>query len=354
MKKTIVLLTIVLAFLAAPVFAEVTISGEMDYTAMINGDEVAGEFDKVEIDILADIDDNNTFSLELEDKVKSNDIGDSPAIINWATVTTDWSAVLGIEEVGITTVMGYTDFGGGDSNYITGYEFENIGGVYTDKEGAAKVSLSFADGMVSPYVAYMFDPYDKVDSVGVADDTVEALMGAVIDFAPVWADVYYLTAKDGYVDGIFGMEVYGNVDLGDGMGLDLVGSFATDLNSDAADGEASSHGFGGSFSVDAMTFGLSIKGNDDQALEYVGLDAAYAMSEMVTLRAGTALYTGDDDSMDTLVNVNLMAEVAASEGVTYKVGYLMTDGYGGVATFSPGAETETTDGGVWMGVNVNF
>lgn len=364
MKKTLVLVTIVLAMMAAPIFAEATVSGEFDYSAMINGDEVAGEFDKAEINIVADIDDNNVFKMEIEDKVKGENLTGSSPEFSHAKVITDWSGVLGIDEVGIETTFGYSDFGGGDNHYITGYEFDNYGGTYTDMEAGAKMALSFAEGMVNPYVAYMFESYDKTDDAGAADDAAEVLMGATVNFAPFWADVYYLTAKDGHTDGVFGTEVYVGLDLGDGMMLDLVGSFQQDM-ADVAAGEESIYGFGAAFYLDALKVAVGLEGNDDQAARFLGLDVAYGVSEMVTLRAGSAFYLGDEsenalvengvaDEADAFLNLTLMAEIAASDNLSYTVGYVVSDGMGKTARFVPGAETVAADGGAFVGCAVNF
>jgi len=244
------------------------------------------------------------------------------------------------------------------------------------------VALSFAEGMINPYVAYMFENYDKKDYVldannkhvdvnkdGIddstgTDDTAEVLMGATINVAPFWADVYYLTAKDGHTDGIFGTEVYAGLDLGDGMKLDLVGTFQQDM-ADVAAGKESIYGFGAAFYLDALKVAVGLEGNDDQAAKFLGLDLAYGVSEMVTLRAGSAFYLGDESEdalvsngvtadADTFLNLTLMAEVAASDNVTYTVGYVVADGMGGTARFIPGAETVADDGGVFVGCAVNF
>ena len=363
MKRILTGLVMAMLVLSVPAFAEVTVSGEFDYSAMINSDEVAGEFDKVELDITADVDENNTFELELEDKQFDNDLDDSAAFINYAQLSTDWSGVLGIDIVGIDTIIGYTDFGGGDNSYITGYEFENYGGTYTDKEAGAKLSLTLAEGMFTPYAAYMFDNYDKYDDAdddGIEDageaeeDEQEILMGVKIDFAPFWADVYYLTARQGDVDGIFGTEVNTGLNLGNSMMLDLVASYEQNLADDLAAGEEYLYGAGAAFTYDAFKVGVAMSGNDDQAAEYLGLDAAYTVSEMVTLKAGSAFYLGDDDTIDEFLNLTMMAEVAASENVTYTVGYVVADGFGDVARFTAGPETVAADGGVFVGCAVNF
>lgn len=370
MKKTFVILTIALAVMAAPVFAQVTVSGELDYSAMMNGDEVAGEFDKVELDVTAQIDEYNVFKMELEDKVKMNDIGNSEAVINYAKVTTDWGSMFDLA-FGVETTMGYTDFYGGDNNYITGFEFEQTWGLYTDKEGGAKVQLSLADGMVKPYVAYMFDNYDKATYVTDAygnvvvdeeNDEQEVLMGAIIDYAPVWMDVYYLTAKEGAVDGIFGYEVYGNVELGDGMGLELVHTLNYNLADDLADGDEMQFGAGVAFNYDAFKVGASFYGDDNEALQDMGVEVVYTMNDLVKLHVAPAFYLADTkdasgDDIEAFQSLTLMATITPSSAVTYTVGYVVADEMGtpsGRNRYVPGAETVLADGGAFVGCAVNF
>ena len=109
MKKIAIVLLMALALVSIAT-AEVVVSGELDYGFMLNADEFAGSFDKIEVDLNADVDDYNSVSIELEDDLKTNDIedvwgfGDGSVNINWATLTTDWGALLDLP-IGVTSTI---------------------------------------------------------------------------------------------------------------------------------------------------------------------------------------------------------------------------------------------------------
>ena len=359
MKKTLLFaLTIALALVCAPVFAEVSISGELDYSAMMNDDETAGEFDKIELDFAADIDDFNSVAIEVEDDIKNNDLeaNDVTSSINidYAVAITDWGGMLGLP-FSMTTTIGYEDFYAGDDNYITGWEYEATGGIYMDKEGAVKLSLGFMDGMINPFAAYNFDSNDKLENDGTVNDSTEVLLGLKVAMAPVVANVYYLTASENRPDGEFGVDALVSVPLDeDGMKLDLAGTYDSNLDSDAAEGDEYQWGFGAAYYFSDFEVGASMKGNDDQSTEYLGVEAKYFMNEMLTFAIAPNFYLGDNDDIDTFLGLVFMADVAVNDMFSYRLGYLYSDGYGEACSYTPAYETAAEDGGVFVGCNVNF
>ena len=97
MKKYFVLALVVMAFVVAPVMADVALSGEYNYSAVWNtaDEEFVGKTDKLELDAAAMLDDYNTFKFEFEDMEKSNDPTSAGAAgFNYAKVITDWGKIL--------------------------------------------------------------------------------------------------------------------------------------------------------------------------------------------------------------------------------------------------------------------
>lgn len=340
MKKIAIVLLMALALVSIAT-AEVVVSGEFDYGFMSDGDEYAGSFDKIEIDLTASIDEYNTFEMELEDKNKSDDIGDTVAFINFAKVITDWSGLFSLP-ISVSTEIGYNDYSIGD-NDITQYSYENFK-VGTDKSGGGVLELGFNE-MISLSAGVIFDP----DAGNNADGKTasDAAFSATVDYAPVKITASYSTVKDGYfyMEGVLGLEA------GPGM-LDAQAMLWTDNDSDATD--AYGYGVGVNYGIADAVIGVSFKGMENQSAEFLGLSVGYALNEIVGIDLGTNFYLGDSDlvSKDTFLGLDASVSVAASDSVSYRVGYLYSDGHGKLAKLN--SITYLADGGGYMSVKVDY
>jgi hypothetical protein len=141
MKKLWILLVVLAVFGAAPLFADVTFSGEFMGFASTDFDTISGAFPKVELNGVAEIDDFNTLKLELDvegtdwsgytdpdGNFTFTDDGDEYAIakrnvaLDDIRLITDWGKALGLEGVGIKTTIGYFD------TYFTGWFYYDASG----------------------------------------------------------------------------------------------------------------------------------------------------------------------------------------------------------------------------------
>lgn len=337
MKRKIVLVLLMALALVSVATAEVTVSGEFEYGMMTNADEFAGEVDKIEVNINADIDEYNSFSMEIEDKDGGNATAGTIVGISWATVTTDWGALFSLP-VGVTTTVGYDGFGFGDNLYATGWGLENFGGVGLNTEGSMALDIVPAE-MVTLGAAMNFDP-DQATT-----EKVEMAVGAAVNVAPVSLEVYYVSANDDFAEGAFGTEALFSMAVADGMNLDVAGSFVYDL-----DTEAYYYGAGVGFSAFGALLGVSFNGNDVDALNNLGVDVNYGITEALSADVA-ALFDLTDAAADTFLGLDVSATYKAG-AVSYTLGYLYSDGYGADANYN--AETACADGGVYMGVALDF
>ena len=334
MKKILLVLLMAMALVSVAT-AEVTLSGEFDYGMMTDGDVFGGSFDKIELDLAADIDEYNTFEMEIEDTSAGNDPAGTTLDLNYATVTTDWEALLDLP-IAVTTTVGLDGFSGGDNHDVTGWGLEAMGGFGINKEGAAKIDLGVAEG-VGVYAAMNFDT--------VTADESEILLGATLDFAPVSAELYYVNVGDGYAEGAFGAEASFVTEVGDGMDLSIAGSMIMDLDDTVGAGNEMLYGAGVAFAAAGATLGVSVDGNDDVALANVGFDANYGLTDDLAADLGIKY----DLDASELLCVDVSAAYSAG-AVTYRLGYVVTDGFG--ADYN--AIVANTDGGVYLNVNVDF
>ena len=343
MKKALFVFLLAVLLCAGTVFAgDVSLSGEFEYGAMTNGDDFAGNFDKIELDLSAAIDDYNTFSMEIEDQVKGNDIGNQSIGITYAEVATDWGLLFSLP-VGVVTTIGYDGFSYGDEIGVTGWGLESFGGQGLSTEAAGKVDLSF-NGLVSVMAAVNFDP--KVGST----DEYEMLFGAALTLEPVSVYVDYLT-QDG---GSLGAEAKFSTAVADGIDLSVAGSVYYDLDFTAAEELAGDHetvyGLGASVAAFGASLGVSMNGNDADALNLLGVDLNYAFTEMLCADVAT-IFDLSDAAADTFQGIDLSATYTAG-AVGYTLGYLYSDGNGSTANYN--SEAALADGGIYMAVRLDF
>jgi hypothetical protein len=117
MKKLWILLVVLAVFGAAPLFADVTLSGEFMGFGSTDFNTMSGAFPKLELNLVAEIDDFNTLKLELD-----SEGGGFPAVaVDDIRLVTDWGKALGLP-VGISTTVGYFD------TYFTGWFYYDASG----------------------------------------------------------------------------------------------------------------------------------------------------------------------------------------------------------------------------------
>jgi len=358
MKKLLVLAMVLV--LAAPMFAEVSIGGEFDYY-MVNGfksmdagddPQFVDNWDKGEVDFTATVGDYSKVKIELEEDGSWNkgwhrDNEGVPSF-NYFRVITDWGKFFGLDGIGITTDIGLNSWETFDAVDFTGFNYENadstpfIGDPATSKDFGAKISLNFVDGLVQPYVAWVFDTITYKDEIvhddgSTADQNFEFLVGSGFDFnamgLPLWLEAYYYDANEEKIN-MFGVEAMYDLAIGD-MNF-KIGGFLT--NASNGDDRGSSWGFGLGF--DAFGAAINVSGGGQFGEDYwgkdnyspfavLGIDAEYFFLDWLGVNAGVGFAFGDykeaacgDKAFQTF---EAGVVVKPDKGVCYKLGYIFAE-----------------------------
>ena len=359
MKKTFVILTIVLAILAAPVFAEVTASGEVDFQWAFNADDYAEKIDSNDmvLDLGGMVGDYTSIKAEFEGEYKDKDgsIGDGDVkedgnvALNDATLTQDITGALGIDSpVSVSLTFGVSGVGDDPVNYneIAGYGDMSSDGQVDPGSIMTKASFGIdtitADFSIWEDKNYAAEVYGNV--ADAADVSVYYYTEAVSDWEDFLEDLgdanTTYTIKDAYVFGLNGAaDVIDGVTVGAGMEMfafDKIYVGSIDVSDDAPS-SFTQFGVSASYTMDALTAGLGVNGiyfEDTDLIEYkmaektnVAVNVNYMVNDMTTVFAAMAmpLDSGDADTEDVF-NYEAGAKLAV-DGVTYIAGYTLGSDY---------------------------
>lgn len=371
MKKYFVLALVVMAFVVAPVMADVAISGEFDYSGTWNtaDKEYDGEADKVELDFKAMVDDYNTVKIELEDDQDAlsgdDKIRDEALTLNYVTLATDWGKYFGFAEdgFGLMTTVGINSVGYKEVVDFTNYNLEYSDSIWLAGEPFYEVAFDVM-GMVKPYYTAIMD--------NMSGNGAEFVLGATFDIAPVAGEVYYgstgKTADPTVTDAVIGLEAVYNGEVSDGVELTAGGHFVMDKS--ALDEFDMNYGFGAAVAAYGATVGMSLNGtiygsdyadaNDDPnyALKMLGVEADYAVLEWMGVNAGMLFAMGDYAELECGDESFLGAEFGvtmAPGAVKYGLGYIVTseDNLGAYSS-AYAASDFPANGGIYFLANVNF
>jgi hypothetical protein len=244
MKKTIVLLTIVLALIAAPVFAETGFSGAVEFkygTDFDNFDTDTGNDTTISLD--GKVGEFSTISVGIEAD------GDSAATATLMTLSQDVTGALGIDgPVSFTYKMGKQTYSPADYSGVAGYEDAGIDAKIGQKWAAGDTAVEF---------------------------TTDSMLGTVLTFG--FADMIMLDVAV-YPASYFEIAdpIFGEVDTYTEIGINLYGTFGpaqvsayfvgspytsliedvTDPDSDAIDENGKMMGANAGLTFDALKVGI--------------------------------------------------------------------------------------------------
>ena len=338
MKKTFVILTIVLAILAAPVFAEVTASGEVDFEWAFNADDYSEKVDSNDmvIDLGGTVGDYTTISAEFEGEYAEDDgqidgvdaDGEditANVVLNDATLTQDITGALGIESpVSVALTFGVKGIGDDPVNYneVAAYNFASDGEL---SPGTIMTKASLGIDTFTVDLSIWEDENFGIEVYGRAADAADVSVyyfsgdAVAMEYGEMTAfeDKYVFGingATDVLMEGLVvgaGMEMYGFKKIGD------VSSFMY-------------YGVSAAYTMDALEAGVSMGGeyidiDDFEAAEHMKIAAnvTYGVNEMVDVFAcvGTLVDPGEEDAGDVI-----FYEAGAALGidnVTYTAGYTL-------------------------------
>ena len=359
MKKLIVLF-VALAVATGAFAADFSFSWDTDFGWASNfDDDWNGAFDELELAVAADIDDYNSFAMEMEP--------DSAMAMqfNSFAITTDLGAYLGLSGIGLSWANGYKDLGG-DAEYsdfgIVGHN--NAG---TDKANLSKswtTSLKLTSGAMWLQAASNWNlGVDSNDDVSLPAANAPArqmqFYAGAADVIPglsleagVRMDMDDVAAST--AGNVIAFDAAYSTDM-DAMALTVGGSFATSDKDYTAPADAWEQVYGAGakvgYTVDDMTgvyASVSFLGNDVEAFQALGggagvtygdLGAEVAFDYNTTIDAGDAALAGVD--IKGFVNIG---------AVCYTVGYVVTD-YGWDNSSRGDLPTE---GGLYMKLTADF
>jgi hypothetical protein len=270
MKKLWILLVVLAVLGAAPLFADVTFSGEFMGFGSTDFDTMSGAFPKVELNGVAEIDDFNTLKFELD----SEGAGFNAVALDDIRLITDFGAALGLP-VGLKLTVGYFD------TYFTDwYYYESSGWAFyydwpnglinqgPDANGAMQLDIA-----AGPVNIHWYN-----DGAGT-----DFMVGADVAFAGLTAWLAYGSQFGAIGDGTFSIEAAYNLmdmlDIGAFFRYGLGGNFYG-LGDTAAGGEFSlGANLGADFGMFHAAAGLEGDSITDGFLDNIVVEATVAPVE---------------------------------------------------------------------------
>lgn len=372
--KKIIGFVFVLVFVTLPVFADVSVSGELEYYMVSNADpsdrhSFADNVDKAEIKFNVDVGDYNFVSTEIELHGDVNDNDRNIRLVH-AYVETDWGSLFGFKDINIYTGVGIRNFETFDSVDFTGFGYENAdNGVWYDNistgtDAGFVLDLGFLDNLIRLFYAMNFDtPFNNQhEEYNDAGQLVQAksdykspkwFVGAGLDFdafglgIPLWLEIYYGSAWEREDSGQLGIEASYIIAIGEEMDIELGGFYMMQDNSEDYYPEVRKDnvwGFGVSWDGYGAAVGVSatgIIGESDRAgyrangkdrnygFAMLGIDAEYFILEWLGVNAGASLGFGDyaEDYADSVLQTFEVGVVLKGNSyVKYKLGYIYNAG----------------------------
>ena len=333
MKKLFVLLVLVVAMVAAPVFAEVTeTSWAGDFQYKMGGDfsslkDSTGDQD-LDLSITGAVGEFTTFDLGFEadpdkDAVTSNNI----------TMTQDFGAMY---DLGLTLKMtvGLQSWGPAENDNVYDWDIDESGDLnsFLFEVGSGPV-------MVSAFIA----PVEAANelrtiglSAGYSDDMIDATVyfyrgelqtdfgfsdpaGTSYSWDGFLAESGYVAA-DVKVTPVEGTSVYFQIQkiLDDDLVINDGETVPTYI---AIDSDYMFYTVGASYEMDALTVGIDLvsatyEDSDFAEDSAIALGVGYALSDMVTVKAGT-YYPLDDATVSASFDAGVVVDV---DSVSYTIG----------------------------------
>ncbi len=362
MKKTIVLLTIVLAFVAAPVFAETTsaFSGEVEYAFGSDFSDYKEDLDSIgKISLTGQVGEFTTITLSYEMEADSDGSGDTTndAWLNTTNLilTQDVTGALGVDgPISFAYALGKQDFEVADYSAVAGYgDFE--ADAETNSALGLKMTIGATEMFNADVVVYPKSYYDGKEefalnaygTVSMIDYSAYVVMNNAYDVSDLNDDFPSITT-----DMIFyGVNVGAVIDalsvgvLFEGVSVEeeSLGKFGVAGKYQVTEEFSAGLAFGTKFtSVDT--------GKDFSDYSAIGINVNYDFSEAFGVWAAAILnnLNFDNDFYDDIFGYELGAK-AMLDGVTYSAGWTYKSDY---QAFD--ASSMCPDGNIFFKVAASF
>ena len=329
MRKLLVVLSAIMlvAAFAVPVFADWTGEIGFGFATAFDPAKDAEAYGDLYTVFSKDVDDYNSVTLEFDGEIlASGDTGPGSWTVGEASISTDIGKATGLP-VGLTLKSGYFDSGNQEYADVTGWGLEDVAAGGTTLDGGFQLGLGF--GSANLDVAF-----------GVADTDGQDLL---IDF--------YMPDLSGAAVELY-YDVVNNDDLKGAFGVD--GSYAVGPATVAAGFEYDSvaetwqYGLGVSAGVSMATLGVSLDGNDSDALNTIGIDANLAPADNYGLDVGIMLSMADGADTFQCADISAYYNVGAA---TIRVGYDVTETG---ESYNAPAVLQDNKGGLYANVSIEF
>jgi hypothetical protein len=334
MRKLIGILTVVVFVIAFTVPAlageKVKITGEFDYSAITPFDaaKAANGFGNYYFDVTLPVDNYNEVLIEFWGNKAGVELSQGyEAQLGYFQLTTDVGKALDLP-VGLKTKAGITSVYSREYE-VTGHAYERtLVRSWVDPVGLV---ASFDFGPATLDVGLGFGQ-------GVGGNDLGLLL-TVPELGPASLEVFYMAPNNDDMKGAFGADVKAT-DLLNGM-LGLAAGFKYDSVT-----ETYGYGVGASVKYNIVTAGVSLNGNDVDALNQMGIDVDAALTEKfgATFAMGLSFAEG----ADTFQGADISGYVKAG-GATWRVGYIITEN-----AYAYGSNVAAPEGGLYFSASVDF
>jgi hypothetical protein len=361
MKKLWILLVALAMLGAAPLFADVTLSGElMGYAYTDFGANGGAGFPKLELNLNAAIDDFNTLKLELDSEGgdfaggldladldnDGLDNSDPPEAIEAGTdifkrnvavddvrLVTDWGAALGLP-IGVKTTVGYFD------TYFTGWYYYDASGwtwyydwpnklVQQGPDASGAVQIDIAAGPVN--VHWYNDGAGK-----------DFMVGADASFAGLSAWLAYGSTFQAFGDGNLAIELaYAIMDM-----ANVGGFFRLGLADDPI-----TYTYGLNVGADFGMFHVAAGFEGDDVDVWDNAVAEVAVSPVDAAKVAVVMFSDTNAGADWLQGIDISASYKAG-AAKFFLGYALTLGADTIIAYPSGDNFAAT--GLYAGVDVDY
>ena len=324
MRKLLVVLSAImlLAVFAIPVFADW--SGELEFGFATSFDPAkdAENYGATDLNFSTKVDDYNSVAISTSYGVGAG------FTVGEASILTDVGKAVDLP-VGVTLKSGY--FASATQEYaaVTGWSLEDVAVGGTTLDGG--FNLGFGFGSANLDVAFsVAQPVDGQDLL--LDFYMPDLSGASVE-------LYYDVVGDDNFKGTFGLDgsyPVGPATVAAGFKYDTVAS-------------SWAYGLGATAGVSMATLGVSLDGNDTDALNTIGLDANLAPADNYGLDVGVKLSMATGADTFQCADISGYYKVGAA---TIRAGYDVTST--GAAYKAPTVLLNGLDGGLYADVDLPF
>jgi hypothetical protein len=349
------------AKLAAEKAAPVKIGGEFTFGTITNftAEESNGGFANMYVDISLWPDDYNSLLIE----IAGDNLMDSQGFFNMKNVYWEWATDVG-KALDLPVTLKNT--AGKTSLYTRKYEVSGLAYERPVRPAMDPIPWKFAVG-TDKFIATLGVGFGAGFTLLPAAAEATRDLGVLVEIpsiGPASAELFYLAPNNADFTGIVGFNAKAlgllneMVDFAGGFSYNLLDTIdRTSAGPDGLLGTADdviapqwAYGIGAKVKYNKISGAVSINGNDTNALNQLGIDAAFAATDVFGLDAALGLCMADGADTFQGAEVSVYAKVGVSK---WSVGYQIKDNPVGPG-FNYVNAVANAKGGLFVAVDTNF